>query len=235
MNFWIFLIVVIAVAVLLCFLLAIANHSGEKFMDQYKQMNNIQAETNFSPIDFINFIHQKYFKTKLEIVQISNIAGDAYSKKKLFLSGDTLYKKTLASYTVIAHEMGHALQDEQGKKLKRLNFLRKLGKALGTFLSPCLVGGIILMLFDNLFIIGVSLVAFAVLIFILALIIKLATISIEKDASEKALDFLNEILDEHQVKKCKKLLSDARLTYWGEFLRIILFWTGASKKGKLFN
>lgn len=204
-------------------------------MDEYRQMNKIPAETNFSPVDFINFIHQKYFQSKLEIVQISNIAGDAYSKKKLFLSGDTLNKKSLASFTVIAHEMGHALQDEQGKKLKRFNFLRKLGKALGTFLFPCLIGGLILLLFEHLFTIGIGLIIFSILIFLLALIIKIATISIEKDASDKAIDFLNEVLDEYQVKKCKKLLMDARLTYWGEFLRIILFWTGVSKKGKLFN
>lgn len=235
MKYWIVIIAVISVAVLLCFLLAIANHSGERFMDKYKQMNNITAQTNLTPRDFIALIHEKYFNGRIEIVQISNLAGDAYSKGKLFLSGDTLYKNTLASYTVIAHEMGHALQDEQGNKLKRFNILRRLGKSMGYFMTPSLVAGIILLFFEKLFNIGVFLIIFAVFVFILALLLKIFTISIEKDASKKAEIFLKEILPENQVKKCRKFLNDARLTYWGEFLRILLCWTGASRKAKLFN
>lgn len=204
-------------------------------MDKYNEMNKISADTKFSPTEYINYIHQKYFKTDLEIVQIHESAGDAYSKKKLYLSSDTLYKPTLASYTIISHEMGHALQDQEGSKLKKLNILRKLGKFLGTLMMPCLVAGIILLFFENLFIAGVCLASFAVVVFILALVIKIMTISIEKDASKKAEMFLKEILTETQVKKCKKFLNDARLTYWAEFLRIVLIWTGVSRKSKLFN
>lgn len=235
MNFWIIIICVIAVAVLLCFLLAIANHSGERFMDKFDEMNNIPAETKFTPTEYIEFIHKKYFNKKLEIVQISNVAGDAYSKGKLFLSGDTLFKNSLASYTIISHEMGHALQDEQSKKLKKLNFLRRLGRILGSLMMPSLVAGIILLFFENLFIMGISLAIFSILVFSLALVVKIITISIEKDASKKAEMFLKEVLSDNQLKKCKKFLNDARLTYWGEFLKIILFWTGASRKVKLFN
>lgn len=234
MNFWLLLIVVVALGVLLCFLLAIANHSGERFMDEYKEMNNIPARTKLTPLDFVDYIIKKYININLEIVHIKTIAGDAYSKRKLYLSSDTIARPSLASFTIIAHELGHALQDKEGKKIKRLNFLRKLGKTLGTFLSPCLIAGFILLCFEMI-IIGIILISFSVLIFLLALIIKIATISIEKDASEKAIVFLKDILDEEDVERCKKLLIDARLTYWGDFLRVILFWTGASKKTQLFN
>ena len=235
MNFWIILICVIAVAVLLCFLLAVANFSGERFMDKYHEMNEIYADCKLTPKEFIEFIHKKYFKKDLQFVEISEVAGDAYSKGKLFLSSDTLYRKSLASYTIIAHEMGHALQDEEGNKLKRLNFLRRIGKGLGILMMPLLVLGIILLFFETLFYIGVSFIGVSVFVFILALFVKIKTISIEKDASKKAEMFLSEVLAENQLKRCKKFLNDARLTYWAEFLKILLFWTGVSKKTKLFN
>jgi hypothetical protein len=235
MEIWI-IVGVIVLAFLLCFLLAIANYSGERFMDKYNEMNKIEAETRLSPLQYIQYIEDKYFKGKMEVVQISNVAGDAYSNGKLFLSGNTIQLNSLASFTIISHEMGHALQDEEGGKLKRLNRLRKFGRFLGVLLMPSIIAGIILLFFGgNLFIAGIGLISLGVLIFILALIIKIITISIEKDASKKAMVFLSEILGERQLKKCKKFLNDARLTYWAEFLRIILGWTGGTRKSKLFN
>ncbi len=236
MNVWIIIIGVIAIAVLLCFLLAVANYSGERFMEKYNEYNNIDANINMTPLQFINYIASRHFKNRLEIVQISNVAYDCYSKGKLFLSGNTLNLNTLASYTIISHELGHALQDERGNKLKRLHFLRRFGKVIGMLLFPSLIAGIILMFFGKtLFIVGCCLIGLGVLIFILALVIKLMTISIEKDASKNAIMFLSEVFEEKQLKLCKKFLNDARLTYWAEFLRIILGWTGASRKSKLFN
>ena len=37
-----------------------------------------------------------------------------------------------------------------------------------------------------------------------------------------------------EMKKAKRFLKDARLTYWADFLRAILGWTMLSKKSKLF-
>ena len=61
------------------------------------------------------------------------------------------------------------------------------------------------------------------------------SLAIEKDASKKALKFLDEFLSEDEVKKCKAFLNDARLTYWADFLRACLGWTAMSRKTKLFN
>lgn len=236
MNTWIIIICVVTALLLLCFLLAVANFSGERFMEKYEEMNNIEANTNLTPIEFAELVVSKYIKRHMEIVQISNVAGDAYSKGKLFLSGNTIRLKTLASFTIIAHELGHALQDVSGNKLKRLHFLRRLGRVIGFLMMPSLLAGLILLFFgETLFIVGCGLMALGVFIFILALVIKLMTISIEKDASNNAMMFLQEIFEGQQLIRCKKFLNDARLTYWAEFLRIILCWTGVSRKGKLFN
>ena len=219
---WIIIIAVIAVAVLICFLLAVANFSYERFMARYKELDQV-------------YINHEYFQGKLQIVQISQVAGDAYGRGKLFLSTSTLSNNSIASFTIIAHEIGHAKQDREGKKLKRLNFMRKLGRFLGFFMTPLLIAGIILIFFENFRILSYILLACGVLIFLLALLLKLLTISIEKDASLKAIQFLEEIFDETEMKRAKRFLKDARLTYWADFLKIVLIWTAMSKKTKLFN
>ena len=109
MNVWIIIGLVIAAAVLLCFLLAVANFSYDKFMERYKQMDNTEANTSMTPVEFANRVIAKYIKRRLEIVQISRQAGDAYGGGKLYLSSNSIYKKSLASYTIIAHELGHAM------------------------------------------------------------------------------------------------------------------------------
>ncbi len=232
---WIIIIAVIAVAVLICFLLAVANFSYERFMARYKELDQVYIKSNLMPYDFVNMINHEYFQGKLQIVQISQVAGDAYGRGKLFLSTSTLSNNSIASFTIIAHEIGHAKQDREGKKLKRLNFMRKLGRFLGFFMTPLLIAGIILIFFENFRILSYILLACGVLIFLLALLLKLLTISIEKDASLKAIQFLEEIFDETEMKRAKRFLKDARLTYWADFLKIVLFWTAMSKKTKLFN
>lgn len=236
MDWWIILIIVVAVSVLFCLLLAVANFSGERFMERYQEMNNHFSKKKITPFEFIMKINAKYFNNSLRIVQVSSVATDCYSKGKLFLSTDTIQKSTIASYTIIAHEMGHALQDKTGKKLKKLSALRRTGKTLGVFMLPSIIAGVVLLIIGrNLLYWGIGLIAVGVLIFLLALFIKLWTISIEKDASKNAVIFLNEFLCEDEVKFCKAFLYDARLTYWAEFLRICLCWTTMSKKTKLFN
>lgn len=231
---WIIIIAVIAFAVLICFLLAVANFSYEKFMERYKELDKVYIKSNLMPYDFVNMINQEHFKGKLQIVQISQVARDAYGKGKLFLSTSTINNNSIASFTIIAHEMGHAQQDREGK-LKSFNFMRKFGRVLGLFMTPLLLAGAIMVFIESLMIIGLVLLGIAVLIFLLALILKLVTISIEKDASKKGIVFLEEILDEVEMKRAKRFLKDARNTYWADFLKIVLFWTALSKKTQLFN
>lgn len=233
---WIIIIMVIAFLLFICFGLAVANFALDKFYDVFEEIDKIYAQTELLPWQYIDILNQKYFDGEIVVKTISNVAGDAYSKKTLYLSGATQSSQSLASFAIISHEMGHALQDKQGSKLKTLNFLRRFGKVLGWFLMPMFIGGIVLMVgWAELFWVGVGLLAGCVLTLILALFIKLRMIAIEKQASAFALDFLKEILQEEQVKQCKKLLDSARLSYWADFFRTLLAWTFMTKKTKLFS
>ena len=87
---------------------------------------------------------------------------------------------------------------------------------------------------EQIFTKGLIMLAIAGGIFLLALFNKLFTISIEKDASKKAVIMLKDFLTEEELKKSKKFLKDARVTYWADFLRVILGWTALSRKTNLF-
>ena len=232
----IIIIVVIAFLLLLCFLLAIANFAYEKFFDSYKVMDNESIDKNMSSIDFFNFLNNKYFAGKISIVTIQKLGFDAYSNKTLYLSTNTQSNSSVASFSIIAHEMGHAMQDKNSKKLKHFSFLKYFGKILGFFLMPLFIASIILMFaVEGLFYYGVACLAGSVLIFLLALFLKIRIIAIEKEASKIALKYLNEVLDKEQVGLCKKFLNDARLSYWADFLNTLLAWTFMTKKNKLFG
>ena len=85
--------------------------------------------------------------------------------------------------------MGHALQDASSKKLKRMIALRRLGRIMGVLFAPALIAGVVLLI--------LGMITWAIVLFsvgggilLLALFIKLFTISVEKDASKKAVLFL---------------------------------------------
>ena len=230
------IIVSVAVAVLLCFLLAIANYSGDRFIEKYNEYDSVPMKSNLSIKAYIQHLNLKYFSGSLKVVQIPDYAGDAYSKGTLYLSSNTLSRDSIASFTIVSHELGHAMQDRDGNKLKRLFALKILLRIIGVFMMPSLIAGVVLFLIgQQYFIYGIILLAISLFIFLMALFMKLATISIEKDASNNALIFLKEITDEKQVKVCKRFLNDARLTYWGDFLRLFFGWTFLSRKTKLFS
>ena len=231
---WIIIIAVIAFAVLLCFLLSIANNAYDRFLDRYNALDKEMVSTGLTTLDFVGEINYKTFSNKIQVIQISQLAGDAYSNGKIFLSTKTINSRSIASITIVAHELGHAKQDIEGKKLKVLKVLRILGKALGVLLPLVLIAGVVLLFFPSLLTYGLVLLGVGGGIFLLALFNKLFTISIEKDASKKAIVLLKDYLADDEMKKAKRFLKDARLTYWADFLRAILGWTMLSKKSKLF-
>lgn len=227
---------VIAVAVVFCLLLAIANFSGERFFEKYEKLNSVFPDCPVHPLEFVNEINKNHFNNSLKVGRTDRKAGDAYAKGFLILSNDTLSTPSLASLTIISHEMGHAKQDAEGNKLASLNRLRRLGRVLGAFLMPLLIaGGVIMLLSKDLFYLGVGLAGASALIFLIALFVKLKTISIEKEASKFALIYLDEYLNDNEVELCKKFLKDARMTYWADFLRTLFFWTFLTKRSKFFN
>lgn len=234
---WIIVGVVIALAVLLCFLLAVATFSFENYYSKFQEVNSISNSYQISTLEYVNQINQKYFKGRLKVTQCERFE-DNYSSGVVSLSNETMFSNSLASLAIVSHELGHARQHATGKALEKEWKMRFAMRICAFFLMPLLIAGAVLGLLwafkvlDELLylILSLSFVAGALLIFLFAVILKYYEIKIEKQASDYALEFLREVLSEDEIKICKSLLNSARLTYWAGLIRLLLSWTMLTKE-----
>ena len=151
----------------------------------------------------------------IDYVRVGHVRGNLSvhydPKNKVLNLSDTVYNSTsVSAIGVAAHECGHAVQDKVGYFL--LNFRGSLVPAanFGAQLSWPLI--IIGYLFGGA---GGTLVKVGILMFCAVVLFHLVTLPVELDASRRALRLLDEngILVEDEVKKTRKVLGAAALTY----------------------
>ena len=233
---------VVAFVLLLCFCLAVASFSFDNYNDKLKDLNLKRNSAGISTLDYVRQINQNSFDNRLRIARCEEYK-DHYSKNEVALSDKTMYSNSLASLSIVSHELGHARQDASGDKLVRHWKMRKGGRILGILFMPfMLVGSVfgLLYVFSILtplwtLIVGIGCLALGLLIFVFALVLKYREIQIEKEASVFALDYLRQFLSESEVKLCQEFLNSARLTYWASLFRTMLGWTFLTGKDKMFR
>ncbi len=239
---WIIVGIVIALAVLLCFLLAVANFSFDNFQAKLREYDKIRNRYGISTLQYVQYLNENYFGDRLKIARCPQWQ-DHYSRGVVALSDNTMSSNSLASLAIVSHEMGHARQDSDGKTLEKHWRMRRSGRVCGLFFMPLLIVGAVLSLlyvFNVLsefyfLIAGIACFVFAFLIFVFAIILKYKEIKIEKEASDFAIEFLSEILMEDELEKCRDILNSARLTYWASLIRTLLSWTMLTGKDKMFR
>ena len=225
-----------AFLLLLCFLLSVASTANDKFMKKYEKLLEKTTSTPFSVAMFFNAVNLKYLNNSIKVVGIDSIGGDFYNAKKKIIGLNKSGQTSLASFAVVAHELGHAYQDVVEKKLKSFNRARKCGMFIGKLFLPIVIATIVLLFFiENYFLVLIAGGATLLFIILLAIIIKTRTISIEKDASARGLELLSGMLSENEIKQCKKLLDSARMTYWADLIKLLFGWAGLTNKTKMFK
>ncbi len=149
----------------------------------------------------------------LQDVQVKETGGqlsDHYNPKEetLALSQNVARSPSLASLAIVAHEMGHAVQDHQGYMPLRLRSGLVPVVQIGSWLGPILFLGGMFLPIQNLSLIGL-------LLFSGTLIFSLVTLPVEFDASRRAVAMLREgqMITSEEVEGARKVLSAASLTY----------------------
>ncbi len=147
-------------------------------------------------------------------LRVEGVAGqltDHYDPRSnvLRLSSGVAQSSSVGAVAVVAHELGHALQDEQNFALLRLRSGMVPVVNFTSWLGPIifLVG----MLFQSqqLATVGVFFVAGAV-------VFSLLTLPVELDASRRAMRLLEQsgiLADETSLRGARQMLSAAALTY----------------------
>ena len=153
-------------------------------------------------------------------------------EKKVRISEDKLHKKSITSIAVVAHEIGHAIQDKENYKplLLRQKLIEKtiLFQRVGSFL---LIIGL-----PSIFAITKSpFITFLAAILIMGclstnVVIHLITLPVEFDASfKRALPILQKYVPNENMRQCRSVLRAAAFTYLAQSivsifrLKVILF------------
>ena len=152
-------------------------------------------------------------------------------EKKVNISEDKLYKKSITSIAVVAHEIGHAIQDKENYKplLLRQKLIEKtkIFQRLGSFL---LIIGL-----PSIFAISKSpFITFLAAIIIMGclstnVLIHLITLPVETNASSRALKILKKYVPNENMRQCRSVLRAAAFTYLAQSivsifrLKVILF------------
>lgn len=162
--------------------------------------------------------------------------GDAYSPKfrTLILSEEVCKTASLASLTIVSHELGHALQDKHNNPLFILTrIMGKLTRITNKLITPLLVIGLFLFAFQYPALeSGYILLIISGCLFALQILNQILTIPLEYDASSRALKFLknNKLVTAGELRRAKKLLGIAAQTYIASLLDGIFIFKSKRKK-----
>ena len=179
--------------------------------------------------------HKILQENKLDNVLIEPIKQiDHYNplEKKVNISEDKLYKKSITSIAVVAHEIGHAIQDKEN--YKPLLLRQKLIEKTMIFQR---VGSLLLIIgLPSIFAITKSpFITFLAAIIIMGclstnVLIHLITLPVEFDASfKRALPILQRYVPKENMRQCRSVLRAAAFTYLAQSivsifrLKVILF------------
>lgn len=159
----------------------------------------------------------------IQIVRIRGELTDYYHhKKKIIALSDSVYDSdSVAAIGVACHEVGHALQYKAGYlPIKLRNLVIPICNFANSMLWILIFLGAIFFYTNlgNIFLwIGVG-------VFALAVLLNLITLPVEYNASNRALQILNDstILQPDEVKAAKEVLYSAALTYVASLVVSIL-------------
>lgn len=216
---------IIIVILLIVIGLAIANYAGKNLITIYDENSNVIIDF-YDTLNFVKLVSNGEFNGEIKSKVIDGILTDNYYNKTISLSQNVAYANNVSAYAVCAHELGHAMQyRDNPKKMKKFLLTQIASRILSKFTLPIFLFGIVCIFFN--IILAVCVLGLSVLIFLTGLIAKLSTIKIEKEASQNALMLLKKYTDcdESMIKRAKKVLSAAKLTYIASFLKSVLAWT----------
>ena len=203
--------------------LILALYAQAKISSAYEKYSKIGSSTNLSGAEVAREILDRNGLNYVKINMVDGKLSDHYDPrdKTLNLSRDVYYKNSIASVSIAAHEVGHAIQDSVEYVPLRVRAALVPLANLGTQISFFLI---ILGFFFSVFFtkLGIALFFFAVLF-------QIVTLPVEFNASNRAKkELANGIISEEDLTGTRKVLSAAALTYVastivaiGQFLRLL--------------
>ncbi len=181
-----------------------------KVSTTYAQYSKIKSTTNLTGSQLAMRLMEISGIYNVSIEAIPGQLTDHYDPKNkvVRLSSSTHGSSSIAALGIVAHEIGHAVQDKEKYPLLAFRNVLAPVASIGSSMAW------ILFLIGLLFFSPV-LIKFGVILFSVAVLFTLVTLPVEFNASRRAVTLLeNHIMMPHdEVQGVKKVLSAAALTY----------------------
>ena len=196
-----------------------------KIIDKY---SNTTVKLGFKAIDFINVCNNS-FDLNLKCAVSNKKLENAYAPKQkvVIVDKDLIDSKSIVAVSIVAHEIGHAIQDQNENFLFRLDlFMKRVFRVLKFIAIPLAICGFVFLFIDGFRIYGEICLLVTVGVWIFSLITRIVTIPMEYQASNIAYGILrdNRLLTRNELKITKKILNAAALTYVGAiFINLLNF------------
>jgi Zn-dependent membrane protease YugP len=162
--------------------------------------------------------------SNVRVEGVKSRLGDHYDpgKKVLRLSPAVANTPSVAALGIVAHEVGHAVQDKTGYAFLRFRTSLVPAASLGSTLGYIFVIlGLLLVMFGTKF--GMTVVWAGVFLFSLAVIFSLITLPVEFNASNRARQMLRStgMVSTEEYNGASAVLSAAALTYVAATLQAV--------------
>jgi len=184
----------------------------------YQHYSQVRNANGLSGVDVARRILSGAGLSDVTIQVIDGELSDNYDPrtKTLNLSRDVASGTSVAAEAVVAHEIGHALQDHQGFFAMRLRSGLVPAANLGSQAGPLIViAGLLLSVFTGS-VFGFYVAVAGLLLFAAVVLFQLITTPVELDASRRALRLLaeNGVIYPEEQQGARRMLRAAAFTYW---------------------
>lgn len=199
-----------AYLIYLAFLMIIPLWAQSKVKNTYKKYAKIATSSYMTGAQVARKILDDNGLYHVTIEETRGTLSDHYDprKKVVRLSRDNYRGHSMAASAIAAHEVGHAIQDEQAYAFLRFRHTLFPIANLGDKMSIILIIAGFIMGLGELILAGVVFMSFAVLF-------QLVTLPVEFDASNRAMAQLvsTGVIRNNEERETKKVLNAAALTY----------------------
>lgn len=181
-----------------------------KVKSTFAKYLRVSATKGYNGRDVARSILDQHNLHEVPVEMVQGYLSDHYDPRTrvLRLSREVYTGTSIASVSVAAHEVGHAIQHAHGYaplSLRNAIFpIAQFGSSAAWFF---VIGGFI---FDF-----VGLIDLGILLFTAAVLFQIVTLPVEFNASNRALELLtsNGYLVQSEIKQSRKVLNAAALTY----------------------
>jgi len=190
--------------------IALTLYAQYKVKSTYARYLKIPSGNGLTGKEIAFFLLNKINLNDIKVELVQGILTDHYDSKnkKLGLSREVYYGQSIAAQGIVAHEIGHAMQDSQEYfPLLMRNNLVPLSNIGSRMAIPLFLIGFIFTI--------PMLMEIGIIVFSIAVFFHIITLPVEFNASNKAIILLNteHIISKNEIIYVKKVLNAAALTY----------------------